>query len=146
MESHLKGDGKPNRRLFCFGMFVVACIAINFLGCQKSHMQGGEECVNNSQAYLEMLKKGDAGANRLWKAGADPVSIVSVQDYSLINQGDVFLGQKPYPIPRVYYQYSVDSITKNGVRMHKIWDIHLEPSSLNLNGSRCAIVALHGVR
>ena len=74
--------------------------------------------MNNSQAYLEMLKKGDAGANRLWKAGADPVSIVSVQDYSLINQGDVFLGQKPYPIPRVYYQYSVDSITKNGVRMH----------------------------
>lgn len=127
---------------------LTACLAmvstaVGISGCESSHLPGGKDCLNNSKSYLEMLQREDAAAPRLWKSGVHPVPLFAVLDYTRTEQGEMLQHNgKPFPIARVYYQYAVQSSTQDGVRIRRRWNIALEPSSPNLNGSTCAIVAM----
>jgi hypothetical protein len=126
------------------GLIAVIGTAISNSGGVSSPQVGGKECSDNSTIYLEMLKRGDADAPRYWKSGVRPVTLFSVHDYKRILQGDsVQTNGKPYPLARVYYRYEVESSTERGTPIRKRWDIVLEPSTANLNGTPCAIVALN---
>jgi hypothetical protein len=105
---------------------------------------GGPECSKNSVIYLELLKRGDGAAPRYWKQGVRPVTLFTVRDYKRIVQGEFLQASgKPYPIGRVYYRYEVESSTKGGIPIRKHWDVVLEPTTPNLNGTPCAIVAVN---
>jgi len=125
---------------------LVAIIgtAISNSGGVSSPQAGGKECSDNSTIYLEMLKRGDADAPRYWKSGVRPVTLFSVHEYKRLLQGDFMQANgKPYPLARVYYRYEVQSTAERGVPIRKRWDVVLEPSTPNLNGTPCAIVALN---
>ncbi|MBZ5508957.1 MAG: hypothetical protein LAO78_26150 [Acidobacteriia bacterium] len=126
------------------GLVVVIGTAISNSGGVHPTAVGGKECSDNATIYLEMLKRGDADAPRYWKSGVRPVTLFTVRDYKKIVQGDFMQADgKPYPLARVYYRYEVESSTQGGIPIRKRWDIVLEPSTPNLNGTPCAIVALN---
>jgi len=141
---------KGSKKMLWVMLIVVGALvavigtAISNSGGVSSPQVGGKECSDNSTVYLEMLKRGDADAPRYWKSGVRSVTLFSVHNYKRIVQGDFMQANgKPYPLARVYYRYEVESSTEGGLPIRKRWDVVLEPSTPNLNGTPCAIVALN---
>lgn len=123
------------------GLIAVISSAINKSG--GVHPAVEDKCSDNSTIYLEMLKRGDPVAPRYWKPGVQSVTLYSVTYYKEIKHGPFNQGNgKSFPIPRVYYQYEVASSTQGGFPIRKRWNVEMEPSIPNMNGTSCAIVDL----
>jgi hypothetical protein len=147
----LKEPAKKGRKKMLWVLLIIVGGLVAVIGTTISNSGGvhpasvgGKACSDNSTIYLEMLRRGDADAPRYWKSGVRSVSLFSVRDYKKVIQGDLMQADgKQYPVARVYYRYDIESSTQAGIPIHKRWDIVMEPSTPNLNGTPCAIVALN---
>jgi hypothetical protein len=102
-----------------------------------------DPCGDHAFDYLLALKEGNSIGFAFWKPGTKPARLFNVHDFDEITHGQ-FLHRdgKPYKVPRVYYQYDVQSSTQGGLQIRKRWDVVLEPSAKNAGGLPCAIVDL----
>ena len=102
-----------------------------------------DKCESNAFAYLLALKEGNSSASAFWKPGATPQTLFHVRDFHDLKHGPfVQPNGKPYKIPRVYYQYEVESSTKGGLPTRKRWGVIMEPSSQAFGGDPCPVVQL----
>jgi len=102
-----------------------------------------DKCESNAFAYLVALKAGNSSASAFWKPGVTPQTLFHVRDFHDLQHGPfVQPNGKPYKIPRVYYEYEVESSTKGGLPTRKRWGVIMEPSSQAFGGDPCPVVQL----
>jgi hypothetical protein len=128
------------------GLPVVAAIVFGVVMTVKygdTKKAATDPCDNNSYAYLWALQHGNSIAATYWKAGVTPETLFDVSKFTVIKHGSFLqAGGKPYKIPRVYYQYEVESSTKGGFPIRKRWNIVMESDTKSIGELPCAIVQL----
>jgi hypothetical protein len=143
------GSGKKNKvALYVVGgvVLVLSIFVFGSISAVKAPSSADPADVNHCGAsagvFLNLLKNGDSTASGLWKPGLKVAGIINVRSYSQVRHGDYLNNDKPYKIPRVYYEYDVESSTKGGIPIRQRWDIVMEPTSPNALGQPCSIVEL----
>lgn len=128
------------------GLPVVAAIIFGVVMTAKygdTKKAATDPCDDNSYGYLWALQHGNSVAATYWKPGVTPETLFDVRKFTVIKHGRLFqAGGKPYKIPRVYYQYEVESSTKMGLPIRKRWDIVMESDTKTVGEQPCAIVQL----
>lgn len=128
------------------GLPVVAAIIFGVVMTVKygdTKKAPTDPCDDNSFAYLWALQHGNSIAATYWKPGVTPETLFDVRKFTVIKHGPFFqAGGKPFKIPRVYYQYEVESSTKMGIPIRKRWNIVMESDTKTVGEQPCAIVQL----
>jgi hypothetical protein len=102
-----------------------------------------DPCETSSFLYLLALQEGKSIAAAYWKPGVTPETLFAVRSFNVIKHGSFIQpGGKPYKIPRVYYEYEVESSSKMGIPIRKRWNIVMETDTKNFGNEPCAIVQL----
>jgi hypothetical protein len=132
-------------------VFLGVCVVfyiVRSISYSSEHPNGEpapvrDKCESNAFAYLLALKEGNSIASAYWKPGVTPQTLFDVRDFHDIKHGPfVQLNGKPYKIPRVYYEYEVESSTKGGFPIRKRWGVIMEPSAKGFGGDPCPVVQL----
>jgi hypothetical protein len=101
-----------------------------------------DECASSANGYLHSLMTGDSlSAAGFWKPGVEPKRLFAVHNFHQVINGPFLKSSgEPFNIPRVHYEYEIESSTKGGIPIRKRWNILMEPSTKDYGGLDCAIV------
>src|SRR5258708_30480944 len=125
-------------------LFLPGCSGSGYTYSSPSQPEKPRDpCRDNAFAYLLALKEGKSIGAAFWKPGVTPKKLFNVREFDEIRHGPFSRDNgKPYKVPRVYYQYEVQSSTQGGFAIRKRWDVVLEPTGKNYGHQPCAIVDL----
>lgn len=125
------------------GLPVLATIilTIYYSDSVNTKKAATDPCEENSAEYLYGLQYGKKVSSSYWKPKVTPMGLISVHSVTLLTHGSFLQSNgQPYKVPRVYYQYEVESSNTAGVPIRKHWNIVMEPDSKNAMNDPCAIV------
>ena len=128
-------------------MISVLSVSLAMFACRTNTSPFAEDtkpdtCASNANGYLHSLMTGDSlSAAGFWKPGVEPKRLFAVHDFHQITNGPFLNASgEAFKIPRVHYEYEIESSTKGGIPIRKRWNIIMEPSTKDYGGFECSIV------